>query len=425
MRFAKSALVTLLAKGLALPIGIASSIITARVLGPEGRGILAILILFQSLTVTFGMMGLNGSITYFMARIPEKASNIVRNAFTLAIVGGMIVAGLLWSAARAAPSLVLGNIDIRYLEIFLLSIPFSFLSQFLQNVFLAKQKFVEYNLLDLIVRFAQMLLFGVVLLALGGDTTDAVWIFTGITIFGGIMYTVRVNRVQRFTPGFDTGLFRQMLSYGLRVYTASLVSFLALRIHLFMINVMLGEEQAGIYAVAAQIVDVIYIVPVTLGLIIFPKVSAGEDPESLLTLRVFRIALVGMMVVAGTIVVSSEILIHVMFGEAFAEAAIALRLLAPAIVALSLSNIISADLAGRGMPLIVLYAPLTAVIVMAPALYILLPDYGIASAAAIASAGHIIIMAILVLYVKDKQQVPWSAFLKFRWRDLRIGRING
>ena len=54
MNYRTSVLVTILAKGIALVVGIVSSIITARYLGPEGRGILAVLVAVQGLAIQFG-----------------------------------------------------------------------------------------------------------------------------------------------------------------------------------------------------------------------------------------------------------------------------------------------------------------------------------------------------------------------------------
>ena len=420
MRFAKSALITFLARGLALLIGVATSIITARALGPEGRGVLALLLFFQGLTVTFGMMGMNGSITYFIARDPERASAVVQNAFSLAVAGGVIVAGLLWIAAAAAPTVVLGGIDIRYLEIFLLSVPFTFLVNYLQTVFIARQRFVEFNVLDIAVRFLQMSAFAVVLIGLGGGTFAAVRVVTGVAAVAGVLYLVRVNRLQPFRPGFDVGLFKEMFSYGGRVWASSVLMYVAVRVHLLLINTMLGESPAGVYSVAMQMVDVVSIIPLTFGVILFPKVSAGEDPSGTLMMRVLRSTVVIMIVFCGLIAAHSEQIVLVLFGPDFHEAAIVLQILMPGVVALSVASILNNHLAGRGLPMVVVLAPLAALLAMVPALWLTLPRFGLAASAVVASTGYLLIAVILIVYVRRQLNATWSSLIVLHRTDLRF-----
>lgn len=420
MRFATGALVTLVAKGFALIIGVATSVITARALGPEGRGILALLVFFQGLTVTFGMLGMNGSITYFMARDPGRARKIVENAVVSAVGGGVAVAFLLWGLAEFVPGLVLGRVDIRYLKVFLVSIPFTFLSQILQNVYLAKQRFIDFNVLDLLLRAIQLGGYAVVLIWLGGSTLEAVVVFSGAAVVGGVIYTAWTMRVEPFRWNFDPLLFREMFTYSVKTYGASLLMFLVYRVHLLMINLMQGQSAAGIYSVGLQLVDVIYIVPVTLSLVLFPKISANEDPGALLMLRVFRTTLVVMTMLCALVAWFGREIIALLFGVKFMEASEVLVWLAPGIVALSLVNVLGADLTARGLFRSVIKSIMFGLIAMLLGLSWVLPRFGLAAAAMVATAGYFLIIAVLLVQVRSAMQLPWSAFFRIRRSDLKF-----
>ncbi|HEX9615356.1 MAG TPA: oligosaccharide flippase family protein, partial [Bacteroidota bacterium] len=357
MTYARGAIITLAAKGLVLPIGLVSSIITARYLGPEGRGILALLLVLQGIALQFGTLGFNASITYFLSRDKSLSSPIGSNAFLVASFMGLFTALCFFVAEQITPAWVLGTIDPRYLYVFLFSLPFVFYFQFFQNVFLAHQRIVAFNALDILNRAAQLLGFALVLVVLGFSTFEAVVSLTVTLSLGGFASLDYAHRIAPLTLKFDRELFRRMFTYGLRTYVASFLMFLVFRISLPMINSSLGEVEAGIFSIAMQIVDMVYIIPVTLGLVLFPKVSSDSADPGTLTAKVFRFSLVSMSALCFLIFLFAEPVIIFLYGEEFRGAVAPLQWLLPGVVALSLVTILNNDLAGRGLPTIVMIGP--------------------------------------------------------------------
>ena len=67
-KFTKDTLITLIAKVLLLVLGIGTSIIVARVLGPGGKGIYSLAILFPTLLITFTNLGIGPASVYFIGQ---------------------------------------------------------------------------------------------------------------------------------------------------------------------------------------------------------------------------------------------------------------------------------------------------------------------------------------------------------------------
>jgi O-antigen/teichoic acid export membrane protein len=396
MRFVHSASITLIARGLALPIGIASSIITARTLGPEGRGVLAALMVLQGLAIQFGTLGYNGSITYFLSHEPGRARNIVGNSVWTAIGGGMLVAAVFAAAGAMAPQAVLGTVEPRLFRLLLASLPFTFLSQFLQNVLVARQSMLAFNLLDLLVRTTLLSAYAVVLLGFGLGTDAAIWSFAGVSAVGGLLYLFVIYRRERFTLAFDRPLFGQMFGFGSRIYAASILSYLVLRLNMLIINPVLGERDAGLFSVVLLFMDLVALVPQTLGLILFPAVARDNEGSALLTAKVFRFTLYGVGALCVVIAIAAQPLIRLMFGDEFAAAAPALQWLAPGILAMALMTILNNDLAGRGMPAIVIATPAVAVACSALLHRLLLSPLGLVGSS-VATSGAFIV-AVVQLY---------------------------
>ena len=63
---------TLAGRGTTIGLGLISSVVTARWLGPEGRGVLATLGVVTGLALQFGNPGLHTGNVYFVAREPRR-----------------------------------------------------------------------------------------------------------------------------------------------------------------------------------------------------------------------------------------------------------------------------------------------------------------------------------------------------------------
>lgn len=403
MRYVKSAIITLISRGLALPIGIASSIITARVLGPEGRGILAALMVLQGLAIQFGTLGYNGSITYFLSHSPERARSIVGNSVITALGGGILVALLFAIGAETAPAAVLGTVDRRLFFLLLASLPFTFLTQFLQNVLIARQEMVAFNVLDLVFRTMMLASYAVVLIVLDLSTTAAVGAFAGVSAAGGLIYLAMIYRRERFTPRFDRPLFGAMSRYGVRIYAASILSYLVMRLNMLIINPTLGEREAGLFSVVLLFMDLVALVPQTLGMILFPKVARDNEGSAELTAKVFRFTVYGVGGLCVVLAVAAEPIVTLMFGPEFSAAAPALRWLCPGILGLALMTILNNDLAGRGLPAVVMAAPAAAVVVSAILHVILLSPLGLVGSSIATSAAYLV--AVVILYVASMRRL--------------------
>jgi len=81
-----------------LALGVIASVVTARALGPTGRGDYYFVVTFAGLLVQFGNVGLASSNTYLVASDRTRLAGLVANSVWVALaagVGGALVAALL------------------------------------------------------------------------------------------------------------------------------------------------------------------------------------------------------------------------------------------------------------------------------------------------------------------------------------------
>src|SRR6185436_7401163 len=86
--------VTLLSNLLIVLCGIVSGVLTARLLQPEGRGMLAAIIFWPQIFAAVGLMSLNEAMTLKLSRDTTRVSSILTSVFTLAAILALMSVGV-------------------------------------------------------------------------------------------------------------------------------------------------------------------------------------------------------------------------------------------------------------------------------------------------------------------------------------------
>ena len=87
-----------------------------------------------------------------------------------------------------------------------------------------------------------------------------------------------------------------MLAFGFRSYVACALAFLIIRSDMLLVNYFLGTAQAGVYAVAVNITDLLLVFPTAVGTMLFPRISAQPADDGVLTAAACRHILAAMVV---------------------------------------------------------------------------------------------------------------------------------
>ncbi|MBI4022810.1 oligosaccharide flippase family protein [Candidatus Berkelbacteria bacterium] len=415
MSFVRSVGWTFLAKGTVFFLGVLSSIIVARFLGPHDKGVLAAVTALAGIALQVGNLGLPNANTYFLAKDRSLLPKILGHSVWASMVLGGIMAGAASVAAWAWPSIV-GDVPRPILLIGLASVPFMFFTSLAQNILLALRRIRTYNLLDVgsnVVATGVSILL-VVLWQVGADAL----IVAGTVIAVGV--TLAHFRAVRALPARrpDPSLFRLMFRYGLRAYAATLLAYLVIRSDLLLVTHFLGNEATGVYSIAAFAVDALYLVAITTGTLFFPIATAEPERRDLLTAQVVRTLVVIMAAILLVGGLAAYWLIPLLYGTAFAGAVAPTLILLPGIYFLSLETILMNNFAARGLPI-------TAVGIVGLGLGVnlllnlaFIPTLGIGGAALASVAAYGVMLALSLLYFRSLSATPLAAVLVPRRSDL-------
>ena len=193
----------------------------------------------------------------------------------------------------------------------------------------------------------------------------------------------------------------------MKAYLAAFFAFLVLRIDLLMVKSILGSEQAGYYSIAATMADMVYMLPVVIGTILFPKLSALSDNRKKweLTKKVSYGVGCFMLILIVAAVFLAKPVTGFLFGKAFLPAVPAFIWLMPAILLLSVNTILMNYFGSIGLPSIVVYSPAMATLLNIVLNICLIPAWGCVGAAWSSIVAYGMMLTFSLLYIRYRKSM--------------------
>lgn len=383
-KFVRGTTVTFTSGVLTLLLGLGTSVILARVLGPEGKGSYTLTMLLPSLIVTFGNLGIGPATVYYVARGEFRREEILGNNILLSAgIGGIgVLAGLvvvLFFRETVFPGVAPG-----YLLLALLLVPVQVFSSYVRYVLLGAQRIKEFNY----VQIAQSALFlGFVALALLGlraGITGAIvaalfsWLVADLLVF---RFALRVSGGIDLKP--NGTYIKRATTYGIQAHLSNILGFLNYRVDMFLVNGFLGPSAVGLYSVGVGMVEKLWMISKAASTVLFPRVAAESEEQRrkeftpLVARTVLWTTALGALILAFV----ARWIVLLLYSEAFLSAVGALQALLAGVVALSAGRVLSNDIAGRGRPILNTYRGLITVVTNILLNVLWIPRYGIVGAA--------------------------------------------
>lgn len=403
-QFARDVSATLATRIAGIIVGFVTSVVVARMLGPEGRGIYAAVACVTAIGVQFGNLGLHASNIYFVTRDRSLMAPVVGNSLFASLGIGSIGAGIAFGVFRAWPNLL--SVDVAPLILALASVPFGLAYLFGQNLLLALQDVAAYNRAEL---GSKLVLVMLLVPLIAGRSVSPTSVLAAGLMTSAVMAVWVGCRIAPSLPGWPRPSWDvacQSLSYGIRAYAANLFGFLIIRGDLLMVHHIAGAEQSGQYSVAATVADFLMMGPVVIGSLLFPRLSAldGFSAKWTLVRRVLLAMVPGVLLLNGAVLLLGDALIRWTYGAEFLPAADAVNCLLPGLTFLSLNVILMNLFAASGMPPVTVYSPVAATLLNVILNAFFLPEWGMVGAAVASSICYCLMFALSVIYLKTMRE---------------------
>jgi O-antigen/teichoic acid export membrane protein len=391
----RSASLTLATRALLFVLALATNVVLARILGPNGRGIYAIAVLIPSILTLLATFGFGPASVYHVSRGSVDKAHLVATSLTIALGVGVAIYGAFILVVIISGSRTVLGIEVRYIEVSAISLPFTLMSAFMQGVLHGERRFVVLNAVWVTQAATLMVLLLMLLLLPLDRLIYSITAWTTSAVVSGLVAVVLVAQQTRIGLGIHLPTLKAMLRYGSLTYLGTLASFVNYRFDLLLVNAFSGPTQAGLYAVGAGLAEVVWFLPNSLTIALAPRVAAGTESESsTLSAQATRSVLAVTIFMSLVLAALAPLIITIFFGADFGPSAVAVWLLLPGIVTFSAWKIMSCYLLGRNLLRQDLGAATAAMVFTLVLDVALIPAYGFRGAAIASSIAYSIAMLV-------------------------------
>lgn len=402
-KFARNVTSTFTVQILSLLLATLNAAIIARVLGPSGKGILALTVLAPNILALFLNGGINVANVYYAGHrrfdVATLSSNSV--AFTL-MATALGIAVIVVFAATGLTGKILPGIPPELLALSMLGLPFSLLSTYFNSILQGLQLIGLVNLVSLTQRAVTVTLSLLLVAGLQWGLVGAVLaVLISSVIAVGIASAMLRRRGASFRPRWNRLVIKTTLKFGLRGYLANVLQFFNYRLDLFLVNFYLGAAGAGIYTVSVAMAEMLWYLPNAVSFVIFPKAAnTSAAAMNRFTPRVFRVTLG--LTAAGAVVLAliGKPFIDIVYSPAFASAYMPMLALLPGVVLLGGGKVLTNEVAGRGYPQYNSVASGVSLVLTIGLDLLLIPRLGVLGAAVASSIAYTAIFGLALVFYR-------------------------
>lgn len=401
-----------------LVLGFVASVLLARLLGPAGRGLLAIELSVANFAYAIVGFGLPYSVEYHAGR-RESPGAILGTTAAFGLLLALVLVPLTWVLrGPISDAFSRGHGGGTWVLVGIL-VPLTFLQWTAANQLSGMLRFGLFNGLLIGSRIVYTLL--VVGLLVAGLGVTAGLLATGaaaiVMIVGAVHALLPLSR-----PRIDVSLFRRMLHYGLRLQIGSLFQILNFRLDVIVLQFFQPLTVVGYYIVAQIVAELVTTLASGFQTSVTPLVANADadtdrDHTTALALRhQSLLTFVAILVVAAC----GPLLLIVGFGPQFQKSLVPMFIILPGTWFLNTGAVVAAALGGRGRPGLGSMLSGTALGVTLVLDFLLIPAFGV-DGAAIASLCAYATYGIAALIVTGRMMSvsPW-ALVRPTGNDLRV-----
>ncbi|MDX6631209.1 MAG: hypothetical protein QOH00_3455 [Gaiellales bacterium] len=330
-----------------LGIGYVASILLARFLGADGRGLVAVIQTGTSVLAGIGGIGTQHAATYYASRRSRRRGAVLGNGIAHASVLLVVSVAIAFVAMGQLQRHVAPAYDERIWLLAALLVPTFYLDVLVSNLLSAQSSFTLRNRLSIAGRITTAVATVAIVGWLGWGVAGAL-LATAPTLLVPTMGGLRV--LARNGISLSRPVQAASLRYGARIQVGAMLNLLNARFDVLVLSAFVPLATVGSYAIAQIVAELVLLFPNAMGYVLRAQVASGKARDDSLSGAALRLngTLVAGCVLAVFAVGPPMILYG--FGPGFHSALVPFLILLPGMWFLAAGGLVEDALAGRGRP---------------------------------------------------------------------------
>lgn len=419
--FASNVFLTLTTNVIIAGIGFITGVLSARLLGPQGRGELAAIQIWPTCIATIAMLGQPEALVYFSARNPEKAGQYLGSAMSLTLLSSIpfMAAGFIFMPLLLSAQQEHIIVAARW---YLIVVPLFALVGIPYHPLRGRQDFMYWNALRPLPNLGWLVVLCVasVLMVAKPEFLTKVYLVLLSILFIPVIIIVSKRIPGPYKP--QPTLWRSLTAFGLPSAASSLPQMLNQRLDQMLIATLLPPHSLGLYAVSVAWGNIISPLLNAVGVVTFPRIAGEQNigRKAEVLAQTTRLAIFFSLLLGCFLLIITPWVLPLVFGEKFKEAVPVALIMVLAGVFFGINMVLEEGLRGLGCPKAILFAQVLGVLLNIIGLIIMLPKFGIIGAAMASLLGACSITIFLTIWIKKAIRKTISELVLSRWNEIQF-----
>jgi O-antigen/teichoic acid export membrane protein len=414
---------------LVLIINMLTGILTARYLGPFGRGEQTAMVIWSQFLAFSMAFGIPSALIFNIKKFTDNAAQLYVTSLRMGAAFGVLAMGFgilllpIWLKSFSEPVILFAQCSM-------VLCPFFVISQINNAAMQVRGEFKQYNKQRYLAPLCTLT--GLALLIVTGTmnpyTSALAYLLPSIPfIVGTTLRLLKAYKPEK-TEGWLT--FRKLISYGMGSYGNDLMGNVSYYVDQIIIAGMLNAKHLGLYAVAVSLSRMVNIFSTSIIAVLFPKASGLEKEHAVaLTFRVFRISTFIALLASMCLMLIAPYVFQILYGPEFKEALGVFRLLLLEVSIGGGTMVLAQVFMAMGKPKIVTLLQALGLLLVIPMLMILVPKFGLIGAGAAMLSSVVLRFGFILLNVRFilRMKIPPLVMTMddLRWLKSMLDRKRG
>ncbi len=402
-------------------IGFAAGILLSRLLGPDGRGIYATILVVPGIFASFAMLGSKQSTIFHVGRKTFSEQETLSALFVI-----FLATSVLAMLVSVVAFYVMDNIDLKILFIVtaILTIPARLMIIYSSGFFIGQEKFYYSNILRWLPELLNLVFIVLLVWIMHRNVEGALIAFLLSNLITGLYGVFSLRKTIPMRLKVDMKIIKSIVKLGLVYAVALFVMQLNYRVDILILGHYKGKVEVGLYNLGVAFAMQLWQIPNAIAIVVKTRVANTENPKDLkyVISRLIRLSVIVCVVLSIALYFISPWIIPFIYGKDFYGSVVMMQAILPGIMLFVIFRIVSGSIAGIGRPDVIIKIFIPALIINIALNYVLIPLYGGIGAAWATNVSYSL-GAIATLWVFSvKMNLPLWQIFRYEKKDFIFKR---